>query len=354
MYEMSSDTEKTEGEKRAEREEKAAQRERERAERDAERAGEQAEREAERARERVERAREKAERAEAHVRERSEHAQAKIARALEGVADAEDRAGEMVARAIERAQNAETHEEPAAGDVEPMVWFRHEPVSRRPAHTRADIARAAMEIADSEGFDAVSMRRVAQRLGAGTMTLYHYVRNKDELITLMSDAVMGEVVVPEGELAEDWRTALTQVAARTRDAFATHHWIFEHLGDARPGPNGMRHFEQSLAAVANLGLDRNETFELIAQIDDYVFGFSLREVQEMEEHERGWPAEVLDFFKRELASGDYPRINEFFGEDLDSTFDAVLEFLGQPGRFERGLNRLLDGIEAEVLAKPPK
>jgi AcrR family transcriptional regulator len=354
MYEMSSDTEKTEDEKRAEREQKTAQRERERAERDAERAGEKAEREAERARERVERAREKAERAEAHVRERSEQAQAKIARALEGVADAEDRAGEMVARAIERAQNAETHEGPARDDVEPMVWFRHEPTSRRPAHTRADIAHAAMEIADSEGFDAVSMRRVAQRLGAGTMTLYHYVRNKDELITLMSDAVMGEVVVPEGELADDWRTALTQIAARTRDAFATHHWIFEHLSDARPGPNGMRHFEQSLAAVADLGLDRNETFELIGQIDDYVFGFSLREVQELEEHERGWPAEVLDFFKRELASGDYPRINEFFGDDLDSTFDAVLEFLGQPGRFERGLNRLLDGIEAEVLAKPPK
>jgi hypothetical protein len=186
------------------------------------------------------------------------------------------------------------------------------------------------------------------------MTLYHYVRNKDELITLMSDAVMAEVVVPEGELSDQWRTALTQIAARTRDAFSAHHWIFERLGDGRPGPSGMRHFEQSLQAVAGLGLSRNETFELIGQVDDYVFGYSLREVQEMEEHERGWPPEVLDFFKRELAGGEYPLINDFFGDDLDAGFDAVLEFVTQPGRFERGLDRLLDGIEAEVRAKPPK
>ena len=232
-----------------------------------------------------------------------------------------------------------------------MVWFRQEPTSRRPAHSRADIARAAIEIADSEGFDAVSMRRVAQRLGAGTMTLYHYVRNKDELITLMSDAVMAEVVVPEGELADDWRTALTQIATRTRDAFSTHHWIFERMGDGRPGPSGLRHFEQSLQAVAPLGLDRHETFELIGQIDDYVFGFSLREVQEREEHERGWPPEVIDFFNRELASGEYPLISDFFGDDIEASIDSVFDFLSQPGRFERGLNRLLDGIEAEL--NPP-
>jgi AcrR family transcriptional regulator len=323
------------------------------AQRKAEREREKAAREEDRARERAERAREKVERAEERVRERSEHAQARISRALEGVADAEDRAGEMVSRALERAQNAADREGAALGDVEPMVWFRQEPSSRRPAHSRADIARAAMEIADTEGFDAVSMRRVAQRLGAGTMTLYHYVRNKDELITLMTDAVMGEVVVPADELADDWRTALTQIATRSREAFAAHHWIFERFGDGRPGPNGMRHFEQSLQAVAGLGLDRNQTFELIGQVDDYVFGYALRELQEREEHERGWPPEVRDFFKRELATGEYPLIDDFFGDDLDASFDAVVEFMNQPGRFERGLARLLDGIEAELLAKPP-
>jgi AcrR family transcriptional regulator len=298
------------------------------------------------------RAREKVERADDRVRDHSERAQRQVARALQKVAEAEDKAGLKVAEAIDRAERA-GGEAPPGGEVEPLIWFRHEPTSRRPAHTRADIARAAVEIADSEGFEAVSMRRVAQRLGAGTMTLYHYVRNKDELITLMSDAVMAEVVVPEGELADDWRTALTQVATRTRAAFSAHHWVFERLGDGRPGPSGMRHFEQSLLAVAELGLDKERTFEIIGQIDDYVFGYSLREIQEREEHERGWPPEVIDFFERELATGAYPTISAFFGtEDFNQSIDLIVGFMAQEDRFARGLARLLDGIEAELA--PPK
>jgi AcrR family transcriptional regulator len=315
------------------------------------------ERDRERMEERAARAREKVERAEAKVRDRSEQAQDQIARALDRVADAEDRAGENVARAIEQAERAggdrvggEGNGERAAAvdETEPPIWFRDEPASRRPAHTRADIARAALEIADSEGFDAVSMRKVAQRLGAGTMTLYHYVRNKGELISLMSDAVMAELVVPEGELSDDWRTALTQIANRSHDAFSAHHWVFQKMGDdGAPGPNGMRHFEQSLQAVAGLGLDREQTFEVIGQVDDYVFGYALREVQEAAEQENGWSPAVVDFFQRELASGDYPLIGEFFGDDFESAFEEAMELMADEGRFHRGLKRLLDGIEAE-------
>jgi AcrR family transcriptional regulator len=298
--------------------------------------------------ERDERTRQKIERAETRVRERSEHAQEQVARARERVADAEDRAGERIGRAIDKAERA-AGDGAAAGEaeVEPMVWFREEPASRRPAHSRADIARAAAEIADTEGFEAVSMRRVAQRLGAGTMTLYHYVRNKDELVTLMGDQVMAEILVPEEELSDHWREAITQIAIRTRNAFAAHRWIFERLGDGRPGPSGMRHFEQTLQAVAPLGLDKEQTFELVGQVDDYVFGYALREVQEREEHERGWPPEVIDFFERELATGGYPLIADFFDGDIDGSINTVVELLSKPGRFERGLNRLLDGIEAE-------
>jgi AcrR family transcriptional regulator len=310
----------------------------------------------ERMEERAARAREKVERAEAKVRDRSEQAQDQIARALDRVADAEDRAGEKVARAIEQAERAggeATGERVVVVDeAEPPIWFRDEPASRRPAHTRADIARAALEIADSEGFDAVSMRKVAQRLGAGTMTLYHYVRNKGELIALMNDAVMAEVVLPDGELSDDWRAALTQIANRSHDAFSAHHWVFQKMGDdGAPGPNGMRHFEQSLRAVAGLGLDREQTFEVIGQVDDYVFGYSLREVQEREEQEHGWSPAVVDFFRRELDTGAYPLISEFFGDDFEATFEEAMEFMSDGARFTRGLARLLDGIEAEFAPK---
>ena len=76
------------------------------------------------------------------------------------------------------------------------VWTRAEPGSRKPQFTRDEIAAAAVKIADEEGFDALSMRRLAAELGAGTMTLYHYIHTKDELLALLNDSVMGEVVIP--------------------------------------------------------------------------------------------------------------------------------------------------------------
>jgi AcrR family transcriptional regulator len=235
---------------------------------------------------------------------------------------------------------------PKTPPEEGIIWFREEPNARRPSHTRAQIAAAAVEIADAEGFEAVSMRRVAQKLGAGTMTLYHYVRNKDELVTLMVNAVMGEVLVPEAELSGDWRTGMEQIAKRTRAAFRRHRWTLDRLGDGHPGPNGMRHFEQSLRAASGAGISAEETFELIGLVDDYVFGFALRDAQERDEHARGWPPEVRDFLQRELDSGDYPLIRRFFGDDADVGSELVAEIVFREGRFERGLARLLDGIEA--------
>lgn len=231
---------------------------------------------------------------------------------------------------------------------EELIWLREEPRARRPSHTRVEIARAALAIADEEGFDAVSMRRVAQRLGAGTMTLYHYVRNKDELVTLMVDEVMGEVLVPRGELGEDWRTAMAQIAARTRDAFRRHRWTLDRLGDGRPGPNGIRHFEQTLEAVSSLDIPDAAKFELISLVDDYVFGFCLREAQEMEEHRRGFPPDVLRFFQREADSGEFPNIRGFLGDDMEAGVDRIARLLFGEGRFERGLERLLGGIEARL------
>jgi AcrR family transcriptional regulator len=231
------------------------------------------------------------------------------------------------------------------GEEQELIWLRREPNSRRPSRTREEIARAALAIADEEGFEAVSMRRVARRLDAGTMTLYHYVRSKDELITLMANEVMGELLVPEAELRSGWRVALSRIAERTRAAFTHHRWTLDRLGDIRPGPNGLRHFEQSLAAVSELDISVEARFELISMVDDYVFGFCLREVQEMEEHRRGWSLEVLDFLQRELASGDYPNLRGFIGPDFEAGIERIGSLLSGEGRFERGLDQLLDGVE---------
>ncbi|MET0557042.1 MAG: TetR/AcrR family transcriptional regulator [Solirubrobacterales bacterium] len=307
------------------------------------RAPEREEQRSGRAGERAERAAERVAHAEMQVERAVERADEQVSRAVERAEQSRTQAEERAARALRKARRASGED-----DEEPLIWLREEPHSRRPAYSRERLADAALAIADAEGFEAVSMRRVAQELGAGTMTLYHYVRSKDELITLMVDSVMGEVLVPEDELAAEWRSALAQIAKSTRDAFRRHRWALDRFGDGRPGPNGLRHFEQSLRAVSGLGVDDDGKFELISLIDDYVFGFALREAQEFDEHERGgFSPEVREFFQRELDSGDYPLIRDFLGPDADAAVDRVAANLFREGRFERGLNRLLDGIEAE-------
>ena len=120
------------------------------------------------------------------------------------------------------------------------------------------------------------MRRVAAEIGAGTMTLYHYVRTKDDLVDLMDDAIMGEVLIPDGELPGDWRAAMRAIAARSHATFVRHPWAMQAMSGSRGGPNGMRHFEQSLAAVSSLAIDGRAKLELIAIVDDYVFGYVFR------------------------------------------------------------------------------
>ncbi len=233
----------------------------------------------------------------------------------------------------------------------PLIWLREEPCSRNPAHSRARIAAAAIEIADTEGFEAVSMRRVAQQLGAGTMTLYHYVANKDELVTLMMDAVMGEVLIPDEQLPSEWRPAIARIAIATRESLRRHRWMLDLLDEPRSGPNKMRHLEQSLQAMAGTGVGPKARLEAIVLIDEYVFGFAIREAQEPGEHEPGWPPGVREFYERELDSGEFPFARELLGEDLDAGVALVREVFREEGRFERGLERLLDGIEAGI-SKP--
>jgi AcrR family transcriptional regulator len=237
--------------------------------------------------------------------------------------------------------------DPATGSEPPLIWLREEPSSRNPGHSRDRIAAVAVEIADEDGFEAVSMRRVAERLGAGTMTLYHYDASKEELVTLMINRVMGEILVPDGELPSGWRAATAAIAKSSLEALRRHRWMLHRLGDGRPTPNGMRHFEQSLQAMSEVsGLGRKQKFEVIVLVDEYVFGFAIREAQESDDERRRWSQDVRDFFRRELDSGGLPEIREFFSDDVDSAIEVVAEVFLEEGRFERGLEQLLDGIEA--------
>jgi AcrR family transcriptional regulator len=243
--------------------------------------------------------------------------------------------------------------QPERGDSSP-IWARPAPGERKPAHSRERIAAAALKIADAEGFEAVTMRRVASELGAGTMTLYHYVRNKRELAALMDDAVMGELLVPADELADDWREGLAQIARRTYRVFMNHPWTFEFIGGEDDpgvgGPNALHHVEQSLLVVEKTGLDLKGQFDITALVDDYVFGHAMRARgigRSREAPQQRFDA-IIAYMETQLATGDYPRLQAIAGDDIRGGFARVAELTTDPDRFERGLRALLDGIELMV------
>jgi AcrR family transcriptional regulator len=231
------------------------------------------------------------------------------------------------------------------------IWTQPPPGQRKPRYTREQIAAAALAIADSEGYEAVSMRRVAAELGAGTMTLYHYVRTKDDLRALMDDAMMSEILVPPGELPAHWRAAIGLIARRSRAVFRRHPWALTARESSEAGgPNGLRHFEQSLAAAAGTGLDAAGRLEIIAMVDDYVFGFAMRESAVHDEASLSdIPDALFDYLRDQLDTGEYPQVQELAaGGEPREVFGRIMAAMFDEERFERGLERLLDGIEADV------
>jgi AcrR family transcriptional regulator len=233
------------------------------------------------------------------------------------------------------------------------VWTRVEPRARRARFTRDDITGVAIRIADREGIDAVSMRRIATDLDAGTMTLYHYVRTKDELLALVHDAIMGEVVVPPDEpLPDNWRDAITTVATRSRDALRRHPWILDIADDPPIGPNSVRHFDQTLAAASSLPISLAEKVDITTLVDEYVLGYCLMERNNYQDDGPMIPNDMVAYVDRLVQTGEYPQLAAL-AEDvgLQAGWQQVEAHLRDGGRFSRNLARLLDGIEANLPAQ---
>jgi AcrR family transcriptional regulator len=238
------------------------------------------------------------------------------------------------------------------------IWARPEPGSRRPRFTREQIAVTALGIADREGFEAVSMRRIAAELGAATMTLYHYVRTKDDLVALMDDALMAEALIPPGELPADWRDALAEIARRTRKVLVGHPWALFSLQQAQFGPNAMRHFEQSLAAVAGTGLSPAGQLDLLAVVDDYVFGNALHanEARSRAAAAATDPAAasaLMEFGLAQLGTGEFPHMQALVasaepGGSADDPPGPPMDEGSLADQFERGLQAVLDGAAARL------
>ena len=229
---------------------------------------------------------------------------------------------------------------------------RHLP-RRADALSRDQIVRAAIAVADAEGAEAVSMRRIARELNAGTMSLYWHIGSKEELLDLMIDEVQGQTQLPGP--SGDWRTDLRELACNTRAALHRHRWMVDFMGGRPPmGPKSLQNLEGALAALDGLGLGAGEAIAIVMTVATYVLGAVLREVQEIKgeayqdmelaglsDAER--MAVVRDFAERVRATGRYPHLATLIDSGVDPDSPQTRQ-----ARFEFGLDCLLDGIAARL------
>lgn len=220
-----------------------------------------------------------------------------------------------------------------------------------PSLSRERIVRAAIGIADAHGRAALSMRRVAAELDVGTMSLYRYVPDKDELMRLMADAAFAEVALPEPG-PDGWRAKLEHSARSQWRVYRRHPWLapilLSSLTDPPVVPSGLILIDWELRALDGLGMDRTSMLHAVVTLNSYIGGLALtRALESEDERATGISSAQRQLAERPLLtelleSGRFPmllRMSEA-GEDID--LDSLFEF---------GLQRQLDGIAA-YLASP--
>ncbi|MPZ27801.1 MAG: TetR family transcriptional regulator [Micromonosporaceae bacterium] len=219
----------------------------------------------------------------------------------------------------------------------------------RPGLSRDQIVTAAIAVADRDGVDALSMRRVAAELRVGTMSLYRYVPGKAELLDLMLDQVSDPGPGRGPAAGADWRQVMADHARGSRDLYLAHPWLLQ-VNWCRPvfGPNTLAGVELVIAGLAGLGLTDRERVTVMIAIDSYVTGFVRNQIlysRAAEEtgisDEEFW-ATQHPVLERAMASGDYPELAKLAEDSFNAGWEESFEF---------GLQRLLDGVQALVDAR---
>ncbi len=232
------------------------------------------------------------------------------------------------------------------------VWLKPERPDRGSTSPlgRGQIVRAAIALIDEEGVDALSMRKLAARMGVGVMSLYWHVERKDDLLELIGDEIFGEMSLPDAP-SGDWRADLSLVAYETRKIFSHHPWLLQTIGTLPHfGPNFLRHAEFSFGSLTQAGVDPAMMAAVVGTVDSYVFGSLLSRIAEArsDTSHAAPPEQVFAQFQATLSRGQYPALRGMMVHferwvDDDETADRNFRF---------GLDCLLDGIEARLAACP--
>ncbi|GAB3481068.1 TetR/AcrR family transcriptional regulator [Amycolatopsis cihanbeyliensis] len=233
-----------------------------------------------------------------------------------------------------------------------LLWRTQERVSRKgkPELSVDRIVRAAIHLADTDGLATLSMRRVADHLGVGTMSLYTYVPGKAELLDVMLDTVYGELDRTERP-GEGWRARLEAAARANRALYHRHPWMLQ-VATSRPllGPQFSAKYEHELRAVDGIGLSDLEMDSVVTLVNGFVHGAVRGAVEAVQVRQRSgmtdeqWWHAHAPFLNRVMDPAHFPvgaRVGAAAGEEYGAAHDPE-------HAFEFGLRRVLDGIEMFV------
>jgi AcrR family transcriptional regulator len=234
-------------------------------------------------------------------------------------------------------------------DSKPLLGAGPEggPLGRRPAEVarRAPVNLeralvAALSVADAEGIEAVTMRRLARELGVEAASLYHHVRGKDEILDALVDAIAAEIELPGP--STDWRVAISQRARSTRSVLRRHPWAVSLMASrTTPGAATLRLLEAGIRSFREGGFTVPLAAHAVSAVDSYVHGFVLQEVN-------------LPFRdESELAAMTGAILESFPVSEFPFLFELTTQHVLQPGydygnEFDSGLTLVLDGVASSL------
>jgi AcrR family transcriptional regulator len=201
--------------------------------------------------------------------------------------------------------------------------------------SRERILQAALDLADAEGLEALSMRRLAQRLGVKAMSLYNHVTNKDDLIDAMVDQVISEIQFPVPAL--DWKMAMRQRALSAHQVLLRHAWAtMPIVSRMNVGPAMLRYVDATLGCLQEAGFSPEMADHAWNAMDSHIYGFTLQELN--------FPIQASDYaqmakgFIDRIPSEQYPYLNQLAQLIIERKYDGL-------HNFEFGLDLLLNGLE---------
>jgi len=205
---------------------------------------------------------------------------------------------------------------------------------RREPLNRERVLRAAITLADKEGLDALTMRRLGQKVGVEAMSLYNHVKNKDDILDGIVDLVLTDIDVPPA--GTDWKKAMRRRSISAHEVLVAHPWAAMQIMSRYSIGLGMtRYLDATLGRLREGGFTIEGALDAWHTLDSHLYGFTLQQLNlpfAADEASRV-SADVLPG----LSAEEFPHVVEVIGHVMRS---------GRVEDFEYGLDLILDGLEA--------